>query len=359
MEENKKANLKGFKIFIMIFLILSIFLLKKENQDRLVRFLDSIGGKEKVLKLVDSFDNNGDIEDINIYDNTLVKWGNNKISFTKVDGTPILEKQFSFAKPFIYYGDKYIYVMDKSTGDIYTFNNEGQTIDRLQLEKEIFNLKESNDNLIYHIKDMNVESIRILDRDRVLLGSYSYEDRNILTYAANNEGTKSAISLLNLNEGALKSQIEVYGENKEKLNVLDIEGEIVLYLDFTSKDEIISLSDSSLYFIRNGKIMWRKQYDLIKDIYIEEDKINVLYSNYLETIDFEGRTKSKLSFSEDYERMLHFEGMLLVYGNNNMAILQEGKVVLKHEDEIINISTGKGNIVLWGPDEVRIYKVSK
>lgn len=357
MEKNKKANLKGFKIFIMIFLILSVFLLREENQNRLIRFLNSIGGKEKVLKLVDSFEGK-DIEDISIYDNTIIKWSNNKASFIKFDGTIILEKEFNFQEPAVYYGDKYIYIMDKSTGDIYTFNNQGDTIDRMQLEKKIFNLKESHENLIYHIKDLDMESIRILNKDRILLGTYSYKDNNVLSYATNKEGKKSVISLLDLSKEALKTQIEVYGENKEKLNELDIKDEIVLYVDFTSKDEIVALSDSGLYFIRNGKIMWRKQFDLIKDIYLEDNKVNVLYSNSLETIDFDGRTENKISFSEDYEKILPFEGMLLIYGSTDMIILQEGKEVLRHEDSIVKVATDKGNIVLWNTDGVSIYKVS-
>ena len=358
MEENKKANFRGFKIFIMVFLILSIFLLREENQDKLLRFLNSMGGKEKFLKLVDSFDRVNDIEDINIYDNTIVKWENNKITFMKIDGTLILEKEFNFTQPFIYYGDKNIYVMDKSAGDVYSFNSKGETIDRLQIGNEIFNLKESHDNLIYHIKNSPEESIKILDKDRVVIGNYSYEDKNILTYATNKGGTESAISLLSLNEGSLKSQVESYGENKEKLNSLDIEGEIVVYLDFVSKDEIIALSDSSLYLIKSGKIMWKKQFDLIKDIYLGENKINVLYSNYLESIDFSGRTENKTSFSEEYKKILPFEGMFLLYGDNNITILQEGKEILKHEESIVKVSTDKDKILLWTPEEIKIYKMS-
>lgn len=358
MEENKKSSLKGFKIFIIIFIILSMFLLKEENQSKLIKIFDSIGGKEKVLKLVESFKNEGDIESINIYNDRIVKYNNNKISFMKTDGTIILEKEFNFEDPFAYYGDKYIYIMDKSTGDIYSFDKNGETVDRLQLDKEIFNLKESHQNLIYHIKNPEVESIRILDKDRAVFGNYSYEDKNILTYASNINGTRSCISLLNLKDEILKSQIEIYGENKEKLGSLDIEGEIVIYLDFTSKDEIIALSDSSLYFIEDSKVIWRKQFDLIKDIYIGKDKIYILYSNYLESIDFHGKTEYKIYFTEDYKKLLSLEQKFLLYGGDNLIIVERDKEILKHNDNIIGVFASKDQILIWGPEEIKIYELS-
>ncbi|WP_313755911.1 DUF5711 family protein [Tissierella sp.] len=358
MEENKKFGSKGFKIFIIIFLTLSMFLLKEENQNKLINFINSVSGKEKVLELVNSFKNNGDIQNINIYDKTIVKWSNNKISFMKIDGTPILEKEFNFTEPYISYGDKYIYVADKSTGDIYCLDKNGETKDRLQLNKEIFNLKESHENLIYHIKSPDTENIKIIDKDGALILNQSYEGENILTYNTNNQGNLSAISSLSLNGEILKSKIDCYGENNEKLNSIDIDSEIIIYLDFTAKDDIIALSDSSLYFIKEGKTIWEKQFDLIKDIYLGKDKVYILYSNYLEIIGFDGKSENKISFTDDYKKILPFQGGFLIYGDNKVVIIEGNKEILKHEDNIIRILTNKDQILLWGPEEIKVYRIS-
>lgn len=246
MEEGNKINHKGFKIFIMLFLVASLFLLKEENQKKLIEVFNFIGGKEKGLILTDSFKNEGDILDINIYDNTIVQWSNNKLSFKEPDGINIKEKEFNFTDAFIRYGEKNIYVMDNSTGDIYYLDKKGETINRLQLNKEIFNLKESNQNLIYHIKSSNIEIINVLDKEGVQVGDYSYENKNILTYSTNRNGKKHAVASLEMDKGIIKSHIDYYGENNEKLKELDINGEIVVYLGFTSKDEIVTLTDNSL-----------------------------------------------------------------------------------------------------------------
>ena len=65
MEEEKKDNNKIFKIFVMVLIITSLFLLKEENQEKLIGFINSISSKEKTLVLVESFPK-GDILDLNI-----------------------------------------------------------------------------------------------------------------------------------------------------------------------------------------------------------------------------------------------------------------------------------------------------
>ena len=356
MEGDKRDNShKGFKIFIIIFLVLSIFLLNEKNQEKLIKFFDSIGSKEKTLELINSFKDNKSMVSVNVYDNNIVKWDGNKLSFIKDDGRIILEKEFNFQNPFIYYGQKNIHIMDRSTGDIYSLDKNGQTMGRNQINKEIFNLKESNGYIIYHTKDNQQEAIKILDKDNAIIGGNSYEDKNILTYGVNKNGKKRAVSLLDFKGNIFKSQIEVYGENNEKLSSLDIEGEIVVYIEFISKDEMIALTDHNIYCIKEDKVLWKRQFDLIKDIYIGED-IYILYSSYLESMDFKGETKNKIGFTEDYGKMENFDGKILVYGKSGLSIVENSKEILKHTDDIEEVKTSKNNILIWNNDGIKIYR---
>lgn len=357
MEEEKRNNHKEFKIFIIIFLIASVFLLKEENQNKLKEIFRSMNNKEKTLTVVDFFKYEEEVLDLNVYDNTIALWKNNKISFKEFDGTNIIEKEFNFENPFIHYGDNNIYVMDKSTGDIYFLDKKGETLNREQLNKKIFNLKESNKNLIYHIKSTGQETINVLDKDGIQIGNCSYEDKNILTYEANDKGSKNAIAVLDVNEGIIKSHIDFYGKNNEKVHELDILGEIIVFLNFTSKDEVVALTDNGLYFIKDGNILWKKNFDLMKDIYMGNDKIYVLYSNYLETIYFDGKIESKVGFGEDYKKILPFQKNILLYGNNNLTIVEKDKQILKHEENILGVYTSKDNIVVLTPEEIKTYKM--
>lgn len=356
MEKERENNHKVFKIFIIILIIGGLFLFKKENQEKIMGMINSITNKEKTLILLDSFPK-GDLVDLNIYDDTIVKWDDNKLSFLNIDGIKIMEKEFNFTDPHIFFGENIIYPMDKATGDIYYLNKKGETIDRLEMDKEIFNFEEINQNVIFHGKTLNMENVNILDGERIQIGHYSYDAEHILTYSTNKEGTKNILALMDLNQGLIKSRIDCYGENNEKLYEIEIDGEIVVYLGFTPKDEIVALTDSGIYFIKDEEVLWKKDLNLIKDIYLNEGGIHILYSNYLEVIDFDGKTKDKIGFIEEYKKIRAFKNNVLVYGNNNMALVQGEKEILKEEMEIRDIYTSKSKILVLGTEELNIYEV--
>lgn len=357
MERDKKS-FKGFKIFLLLVLVLTLVFLKLGNDKNIMAFLNSFVGKEKVLKLKYTIKDLDGIESVNFYDGNIIKWGTDKISFLNSDGSLILEKNFNFNEAEIHYGKKHIYVFDKTTGDIYALDSKGNTINRYQLNKEIYNIKESNENLILHMKSPDKEIINILDKDKVLIGNYIYENKNILTYNCNRDGTKNLVALLNLNDGILKSEIDIYGINNEMINTLDFEGEIILYIDFTQKEDIIALTDRSLYFISNEKIMWKKQFDLIKDIYLDKDKIYILYSNSLEFIDYSGRTENKLMLIEEYDKILSFGDKLLLYGNSHLLIIKDGKEIIKDTESIEEAFTSGNNILVLNQEAMMIYELS-
>ena len=55
-----------------------------------------------------------------------------------------------------------------------------------------------------------------------------------------------------------------------------------LFTQFVDDNKLIAMSDKALYFINRGNILWKKSFQLIKDIKIEKDKIHILYGNTLE-----------------------------------------------------------------------------
>ena len=247
--------------------------------------------------------------------------------------------------------------MDKSTGDIYYLDKKGETINRLEMDKGIFNFESRDQNVIYHGKSDSGEEVNILDGKQVQIGHYSYDTENVLRYAINKQGKRTALALIDINQESIKTRIDLYGENNEKLDQIDIYGEIVVYLEFTSKNEILALTDSGIHYIKDSEVVWKKDLSLIKDIYINGKEINILYSNYLEIIDFKGETKEKIGFTEEYKKMLPFKNDVLVYGDNHLVLVQGKKEILKEEIEIKKLYTSKDKILIWGPEELKIYEV--
>ncbi|HZK33341.1 MAG TPA: DUF5711 family protein [Tissierellaceae bacterium] len=357
MENNKDNRFKKIKLFIaFVLLAILIIISNKNNQRKILEFVNSFNKGEKTLELINYFDNHN-IIDVNIYKNTIAIWEENRILFTNRDGELILEKNFNFIEPAIYYGEKYIYPYDKATGDIYFFHNNGSSFEKLQLGKEIFNIKERNGYLMCHLKAGNIEKIDILDKDWTLIGSPTFDDKNILSYDINKRGTKILVSLLNLNNDRLKSEIYYYGENNEEQGSLTIEGEIILFNELIKDNSQVILTDKALYYVKDEEIVWEKSFNLIKDIYIFKDTIYLLHGNYLEAINLKGEIKNAIGFTENYNSISNFNGNTLVYGDEKLAVVKNGELILEHEEFILKAYTNGIDLLILGPDSLNIYEL--
>lgn len=354
MEENKGSH-KIFKIIIMLTIIGIIFLMKKENQEILKNTFRTITIKEKSLVPINKLPMK-DVDDINIYDDVIALWKDGKLSFLNEKGDVSWEKDFHFSDPQIRYGEDIIYITDKSTGDIYFINYKGETIKRIQLDEELFNIKVDDNSLIAHIKTTDLETINIIDKEGESIRKHS-TNNNILTYGINNNHSNYILSTLILEEDKLFSELSIHLIDGEELGKIQFPNEIVIYSQFV-KDDIISLTDRSLYFIKDGKIQWKKQTPLISDIYIEKDRIYILYNGHLEEINYQGRTENKMKLNEDYNKIIPFGKGLVLYGENNLIGIQDSMEIfrLKSNHEILGVYEIKGNLMLFKPLELELFK---
>lgn len=355
-ERNVKKH-KVFKLSILILLLIGMFFLKDENRDKLVSSINSFARGEKQIELVTSINTTRALN-MKVYEDNIFVWEANKLILFDMEGSLKIEKQFNFEDPFLHFGDNYIYIGDKSTGDIYKLDKDGETIDRINFDKPFFNINEKNKTTIIHTKSNDGESVYIYDKDSVLIGNHSFTDKSIINYALGNSGVQYALSTLDLNENKLKSNMLLYGENNEELYSLDIDAEIILYSQFIKKDNIVVLTDKSLYSIKDGNIMWQNSFNLIKDIYIK-DKIYILYSNYLESINSEGKSIEKVGFNKDYQKIIPFNRDILVYGNSGLNLISNEKEILSKDEDIDIIASSKKNIIILKNDKLDIYKVVK
>ncbi len=357
MEKSNIKTHKGFKIFLIIFIIGILFFTKKDNQEKFIEGFHSLNAREKTLESVEIIDLEQDLEEVYLYDKEIIKWHNNKITFLELDGSIKLEKEFLFQEPDILFTNKYIYIMDKSTGDVYTLNKEGETLKRFNLGNKIFNIKEI-DGLMVHMKSDEIESINILDKEGKSIKNHNINNKNILTYSINENKDKYLISNLNLKEDKLKSEISIYSIEGEKIHNLDIKGEIVFFSEFI-KDEIIALTDANLYLIKDGDIQWKKPFYSIKDVEHKDNRIYILYDNILEVVDLKGRTEEKFIIGSKYNKILPFGKYILLYGNNDLLGIQGSRQVInyKHPEEIIKIDTNKSIIGIYGDKKLELFKL--
>ena len=276
-----------------------------------------------------------------------------------MDGTKEWEKEFNLDDPKIVFGENNIYVYEKPTGDIYFLNERGETVERIQLETKINNIVESYGSILIYIKKANMESINILDKEGKIIENTLIKNGNILTCSMAKDNATYSISTLNLKDEDLRSEIQVFKIGGEPLFTHKFINEILLYSNFIEDNKLIVMTDKSLYSISEGNVLWEKQIQLIKDINVHEDSIDILFGNTLDTISMDGKVKRKYSFSEEYKKIITYNKYLVIYGDEYIMVLEDGKEIYKYrsEDTILKVIQGKQNLIVIYEDRIELISL--
>lgn len=355
MEEKGKKNI-AFKIFASLLIILILFFSKKENQERFIEALklDSLVLSE--VDIVNSILLNVNIEDIAYYDNYIISWKDNKLTRYTKEGNKEWEKEFNFTYPYAVFGKKGIYVYDRNLGDIYYLNSEGDTINRYRVEGKINSIKECLEYILVHVEEDKEEGIRILDDRGIIVSKISIAEASILNYSLNNQMNRYAYSILKLEDGSIKSGINVCSLEGEPIWTLQLEDEIIMYVTFVDEEKLVAMSDKGLYLIDEAEILWQKPISSPKDIYVEGESIYILYDTKLELISLEGDLKDSMAFSEEYNNFTFVNGYVAVYGEKNMLGIKNMKKTFKFEPEetIIKVIPANRNLIILYENKVDI-----
>lgn len=353
----KKFRLKkGFKLFLTGLAIILLFVLKSKGVFDLSKIGKVFGPKEKELSLVNAIQLDEETVDLNIFNGKIVQLVNNRLVLLGKDGNLENEREFEIENPALFYGKNYLYVVDEKNGSIHTINENCKSVRDMSLGKEIYNLKESNGNLIFHRKEEGMEQITILDEDGYKAGEFTYEGKSVLSYMANDSNTKKITASL-VTEPDIKSVIDIYDGNNSLIDTLDIDGEIVMYLKYLDEENLVILTDSGVYKYSDGEIKWKEALDLVHDIYIADDIIYLLYDNKISTMDYDGKIKKTIEFEGKYTSIKPFESGIILYGKEGLSYMVKNKEVLRHVDKINKVYTDGDSVYIWTPSRLNEYKI--
>ncbi|GFN36165.1 DUF5711 family protein [Tepidimicrobium xylanilyticum] len=345
VKENKHV---AFKLSILFFIGIILFFLNNENRYKLKKYLDSFNMESKELKLENSIP--VDINDgkIAFYNENITLWKDNRLRQFSIKGNLVWEKEFNLDDPDVYFGKEEIYVYEKPTGQIYIINPKGETMEKFQLNMNIYNIVESSGILLIHVKEDNLESINVLDKEFNLLGKKTIEGQKILTYCMNKQKNVLAISTLDFKGESLRTEVQAYGIDGQFLWTVYLDNEVVMYLNFNEKGNLTMLSDTGIYQVNDGNVLWKKYFQLIKDIYLDKENIYILHENILEAINFDGRTNGKIAFNEGYKKAVFHGDYTILYGSNYIIGLKGEKEVFNYNSDtpILKVLCGQNKLVL-------------
>lgn len=347
---------KSFKGFLILVLITVLFILKNKGIFDLSKIGQFFGPREKELSLMNAIQLDENTKDIHIYSDYIVQWLDNRLIFLDKDGLLVKEREFDFEDPLISYSDQYIYIINRKDGHIYTINDNCKAVRETKLNKEVYNVKESNGKLIFHRKIEDSEEVIILNEDGFKEGEFLYENKNILSYISSPNSSQRVMASL-LMEPKLTSVIDIYNTDNTIIKTLNIDNEIVIFLDYLKDGSLIVLTDNGLYAIENEEIIWSSEFNLVHDIYISDDIIYVLHNNEISSVDSKGRVKKILSFDGNYTDLIAYKDGLILYGETELGLVKKNKQILSHKDKIRGIYTDESNIFIWTPSRLNEYEL--
>lgn len=358
-DKQKKKNSIGFKIFIIILVGMILFFLKEENQKKFIQFIDNTRSVDIEAKITESIPVEEDTEKILIHGEGMILWKENHIIKLDIGGSKEWEREFVFEEPAISVGEQYIYVYEKPSGIIHFLNSSGETVHRVDLKARIMNIVESYENILVHIKTKDIERINILDMEGKTIEDALIKNKNILTYSINKDGATYIISSLDLKGDGMKSEEYVFKKGNQSLFNMEFKDEMILYSNFIDRNKVVIMTDKGIYMAKDGEILWQRNLQLVKDIYMDKSNIHLLYGNILETISIEGTTEEKKSFTEEYKKIIPFNGYLVVYGDEYIMGLKDGEEVFKYksDENILEVIEGRENLILRYKDKIELMKL--
>lgn len=352
MEESKNRD-KGFKKFLLVMGLFIIIMMNENTQKSMSSLLKGMDKNSPKLEL--DIEYNG--ENLYYYKDTLIRWYDNKITYFNEDGSEESTKEFEFMNPDIYFGENIIYIMDKSSGDIYLMDEKGDTLSRVQIEGSIFNLIESNENLLVHSKGHQVENLFIFDKEGNNIESLQ-SNKNILTYSIDEKGNNYGYSTTTVNEEVFNSTVYVKNIDGEEEYSKELSNEVVIFIEFID-NRIVLLTDINLYLIGDGNIIWTYPYKGMQDILVKENEIYMLNNNILNVINLNGELKESVSLSIDTSRIIDLDKYIGVHGKKDLVVLQNNKEMVKYigQDDIIEVAGNNESIAVHYTDKVDILKI--
>ena len=358
--KSEKMKLNKFLIVFLGILLFILIFIKSENQKGFLNFFSKEGDLN--IKKIESIGIEG-VKDAESYEDRAVFYLEDKLQCYDYEGDLLWEKEIVLKNYSVFLGDSNIYVYEKPTGYIQFIDQEGTIIKEMNLDEPIVGLKKEYDSMMVYTKKANEEKVYIIDKKTNVREVNDLGFEKILTYAISEDYTSYGISTLRMEDEKMGSRFTALKYGKNVLYRKDLPGEMILYTKFLDTHRVVIMTDKSIYLLNDfeGNTLWKKSYDLIKDIAVSDNKVNVLYGNTLETLSISGNVDSKYSFVDSYSRLISLDSFILVYGEEGFIALKDGEEIFKEKtkSKVVKAKSNKNKFLLVYEDKVDVYDIVK
>ncbi len=355
--KNKKQN-KKLIMYVIIILIITIIFIIPTSREKIFSRSNLFSKPERELLLINEFNMDRAIEEIDIDYDRIIAFKDKKIFFWDFNGFELLKKDFNFEELDVIFGKDIIYAMDKSLGKLHLLNKEGKTVEKIDLKTPFDKLKEEGENIYIYRKDGDAEYIDIIDRKGSIIKAHE-ERIPILTLSMRDDGQEYMVATLDIDKkvNSLLDSYSIEGENIENIKFKD---EVIVYSQYVGK-RIVLASEKNIYLLKNGSIKWEKKIKNLKDIKVRNNKIYVLYNDKFEILSLRGKIKEEFKVNIDLENIRFIKEDVLLFGKRDILIPQNKNDILKFkaDSDILNLKYNEENLLIEKEGKVEIYKLKE
>lgn len=365
---NKKSKAKTKKRMLAVLVILFIVMVTLLSNTAFINKLKSTFSN-KNMTLISEGNININLQDDDLYkvynDYIVVKQGE-KLNCYDANGNIVWQRNILAENSLVYLGNDII-IGDKYEGIVYAIGIENEKLWEFDCKQPIEYIDGDDDRVvIFTVPSEKVNQAMILDNKGKLLVNITVENEVILLYKNSSNKKYFAISTMDLSN--MNNKIKLYSSDGSLIWDRIFEDQFINSIDFIDKDGMLITTDKKLLFYNyKNQLIWKRNIgDLLKYVYVDNhsNNIYVLYQDgdeYLETIDFYGRTKLKITLDESYDKIrLDSESNVYIVGEKSILGFHNNNEFLNyHSDvEINEVTLSNKKLIIFTTTGIGIMRLS-
>lgn len=300
----------------------------------------------------------------------LCVWNHKNIDFLDASGKSLNDRPVLLEKPIISYGKNHVYLFDENGKELYILNEKGDNTETFQTEQILSAAHELEDAVGYITRDTEGERLTISKWNGTELFKKEVLKKHFGVFTMSKDGTFFAYSTFYFSGGDIISSFII--ENSEGKEYLrhGLSGDTVLSAKLFGDGRYCYLTKSGLYFGILSEEGTGVEKNVFSESFSTEERQNMspIAIGYGETlglltahnfyeISSEGEVLSVYPFVGKYHSLSPLRKGFLLSGESGVLILENGKMLLQKDEELLSASSNESMLVLQTPSEIQWYRM--
>lgn len=343
------AIIAGAVLMVLLFFFLFITLRHYDEHE----IIDSANSKDTAATTYAEFAGN------------LLKYSNDGALYTDSQGNLIWNQTYEMDNPMVDISEKYVAIADKGGTTIHVMDANGLcgSIDTM---KPISQVDVANQGTVaVLLVDKQVGYLKLYDKEGKNLAEGELHAKNSgypLDIALSHDGKKLVTSVLDIQDGSIKTTLTFYNFTKsgqKKMdNIMDTKtykGTVIPMIEFVGNDRMFALTESKMIFFDAGqKIKKKKEIKFesrLRSFFYNEEYYGMIFDNE------DSKHPEKIYCLKIYDKWgARIRKKAFEYSYDKAEFMENGEVCLINDNEC-TIITQKGVIKYHEAWEQTIYKV--